>query len=109
MTNPNDYSPEDLHSLVEHSDPVFREISAGLEGITVEDLEKRIDRWLDFFELQDARGTLCRDLSKGMRQKILISAALLHDIGKISVDLSELNHPGKLNEEQKNLFKLLLQ
>ncbi len=38
--------------------------------------------------------------------KIISQAALLHDIGKISVDLSELNHPGRLNEKQRNLFKL---
>lgn len=38
--------------------------------------------------------------------KIISQAALLHDIGKISVDLSELNHPGKLNAKQRDLFRL---
>ena len=38
--------------------------------------------------------------------KIISQAALLHDIGKIGVDLSELNHPGALDKSQRDRFKL---
>jgi putative nucleotidyltransferase with HDIG domain len=38
--------------------------------------------------------------------KIISQAALLHDIGKIGVDLSDLNHPGSLDVNQRNRFKL---
>jgi ABC-2 type transport system ATP-binding protein len=45
----------------------------------VDDVEGRIDRWLRFFDLQETKGTLCKDLSKGMRQKVMLSAAFIHE------------------------------
>lgn len=45
----------------------------------VDDLESRIDRWLKFFDLEETKGTLCKDLSKGMRQKVMLSSAFLHE------------------------------
>jgi ABC-2 type transport system ATP-binding protein len=45
----------------------------------VDDIEGRIDRWLRFFDLQETKGTLCKDLSKGMRQKVMLSAAFIHE------------------------------
>lgn len=45
----------------------------------IDDVEKRIDRWLKFFDLEDTKGTLCKDLSKGMRQKVMLSAAFIHE------------------------------
>ena len=38
-----------------------------------------IDRWLRFFDLEETKGTLCKDLSKGMRQKVMLSAAFIHE------------------------------
>jgi ABC-2 type transport system ATP-binding protein len=45
----------------------------------IDDIDKRIDRWLEFFDLDDTRGTMCKDLSKGMRQKVMLSAAFIHE------------------------------
>lgn len=45
----------------------------------LEDVDRRIDRWLNFFDLDEARGTLCKDLSKGMRQKVMLAAAFIHE------------------------------
>ena len=45
----------------------------------VDDADKRIDYWMDFFDLAESKGTLCRDLSKGMRQKVMLSAAFIHE------------------------------
>lgn len=45
----------------------------------VDDLEGKIDHWLDFFDLGETRGTLCKDLSKGMRQKVMLSSAFIHE------------------------------
>ncbi len=45
----------------------------------VDDIEARVDRWLKFFDLQETKGTLCKDLSKGMRQKVMLSAAFIHE------------------------------
>jgi ABC-2 type transport system ATP-binding protein len=45
----------------------------------VDRVEERIEKWLHFFDLEDTRGTLCKDLSKGTRQKVMLSAAFLHE------------------------------
>jgi ABC-2 type transport system ATP-binding protein len=44
----------------------------------VEDLEKKIDHWLDFFNLKEKEDVICRDLSKGMRQKLMLASAFIH-------------------------------
>lgn len=45
----------------------------------VDKLDGKIDRWLDFFDLHESKMTLCKDLSKGMKQKVMLSAAFLHE------------------------------
>jgi len=42
-------------------------------------IEDRIERWLRFFDLEATKGTLCKDLSKGTRQKVMLSAAFIHE------------------------------
>jgi ABC-2 type transport system ATP-binding protein len=44
----------------------------------VEDLENKIDYWLDFFNLKEKEDVICRDLSKGMRQKLMLASAFIH-------------------------------
>jgi len=72
----------------------------------IDDLEKRIDRWLDFFELQEARGTLCRDLSKGMRQKVMLASAFIHEPQLLFLDEAFINLDPIF---QKRLREYLLQ
>ena len=55
----------------------FLYFSGKVRGLA--DLDKKIERWLEFFDLQEARGTLCRDLSKGMRQKVMLASAFIHE------------------------------
>jgi ABC-2 type transport system ATP-binding protein len=55
------------------------------------DVDERIEHWLDFFDLQDARGTLVKDLSKGMRQKLLLSAAFIHEPRLLFLDEPFIN------------------
>ncbi|MGD1060076.1 MAG: ABC transporter ATP-binding protein [Methanomassiliicoccales archaeon] len=57
----------------------------------VQDLEKKVDRWLDFFELQESRSTLCRDLSKGMRQKVMLASAFIHEPRLLFLDEPFIN------------------
>jgi ABC-2 type transport system ATP-binding protein len=44
----------------------------------VEDIESKIDYWLDFFNLKEKEDVICRDLSKGMRQKLMLASAFIH-------------------------------
>jgi ABC-2 type transport system ATP-binding protein len=44
----------------------------------VNDLDKKIDHWLNFFDLREKEDIICRDLSKGMRQKLMLASAFIH-------------------------------
>jgi ABC-2 type transport system ATP-binding protein len=44
----------------------------------IDDLNDKIDYWLDFFELREKEDVICRDLSKGMRQKLMLASAFMH-------------------------------
>ncbi len=45
----------------------------------VKDANERIKRWIKFFDLDESVGTICKDLSKGNRQKLMIASALIHE------------------------------
>jgi len=57
----------------------------------VEDIDKKIDRWFDFFDLKDARDVICRDLSKGMRQKVMLASAFIHEPKLLFMDEPFIN------------------
>jgi len=50
-----------------------------LHSIPRQPLERKIDAFIDLFSLGNARYELLLNYSKGMRQKSLLSAALLHN------------------------------
>ncbi len=63
-----------------------------LTGIRkVDGLEARIARWFEFFDLEGMRGSLCKDLSKGTRQKLMLAAAFLHDPPLVFLDEPFIN------------------
>lgn len=45
----------------------------------VDDPRPKIDRWIQFFGLEDKENALCKDLSKGTKKKVMLSAAFVHD------------------------------
>lgn len=57
----------------------------------VQSIDGRIERWLTFFDLKGAEGTLCRDLSKGMRQKVMLAAAFIHEPKLLFLDEPFIN------------------
>jgi len=54
-------------------------------------IEDRVATWLEFFDLERERATLCKDLSKGSRQKLMLSAAFLHDPRLVFLDEPFIN------------------
>ena len=54
-------------------------------------LDDRIERWLTFFDLQSKKGVICKDLSKGMRQKLMIASAFIHDPKLVFLDEPFIN------------------
>ena len=51
----------------------------------------RIERWMEFFDLNESRGTLCKDLSKGNRQKLMIAGAFIHEPKLLFLDEPFIN------------------
>ncbi|MHB8164021.1 MAG: ABC transporter ATP-binding protein [Methanoregula sp.] len=44
----------------------------------IPDVRKEADWWFDFLEFSDKRDVLCKDLSRGTRQKLMFTQAFLH-------------------------------
>jgi ABC-2 type transport system ATP-binding protein len=66
--------------------PEYLSLVGGLRGIPPRRLNRKIDGFLGLFGLQDDVHAPMSAYSKGMRQKILIAAALLHDPAIIVLD-----------------------
>ena len=45
----------------------------------LDNIEKRCDEWFEFLEFEDQREVLCKDLSRGTRQKLMFAQAFLHE------------------------------
>ncbi len=68
---PESESPPSFLTPVE-----FLEFVAKLRNIR--DYKSEVEFWLDWFGLEEKRNTMCKDLSKGQRQKVMLSAAFIH-------------------------------
>ena len=44
----------------------------------IENSEFEVEYWIDWFGLEDKRHTMCKDLSKGQRQKVMLASAFIH-------------------------------
>ena len=64
----------------------FLQFSAGLYQVDQRDVESRIAQLLETFELSDWGDELVESFSHGMRQKLVMSAALIHQPKVIVVD-----------------------
>jgi len=54
-------------------------------------IEARVGKWLRFFRITDRADVLCRDLSKGQRQKVMLAAAFITDPKLLLLDEPFIN------------------
>ena len=73
------YVPEEAHLYTYLTGPEYLELVGQLRGVAPRVLQDKIGAFMKIFGLEDDRYAQMSAYSKGMRQKILISAALLHD------------------------------
>src|SRR3954467_9567244 len=73
------YVPEEPHLYPHLSGREYLQLAGRLRGLTRAMLDAKMDEFLKLFGLWNDRHTPLASYSKGMRQKILLSAALLHD------------------------------
>ncbi|MDP2321102.1 MAG: ABC transporter ATP-binding protein [Acidobacteriota bacterium] len=80
------YVPEEPRLYAYMSAPEYLALVGGLRDIPVATLGRRIERYLELFGLDTDQYAPLSSFSKGMRQKVLISAALLHDPSVVILD-----------------------
>ena len=80
------YVPEEAHVYTYLTGPEYLRLVGRLRGIPAARLESKIDRFLALFGLDTDYHAPLSAYSKGMRQKILLSAALLHNPTVVVLD-----------------------
>jgi ABC-2 type transport system ATP-binding protein len=72
-------------------------------------VKDRVDIWFKFFDMEDKRDVLCKDLSKGQRQKVMLASAFIHEPRLLFLDEPFINldpiYQKKVREYLKNLQK----
>jgi ABC-2 type transport system ATP-binding protein len=80
------YVPEEPHLYSHLSGREYLQLAGRLRGVPRRALEEKMNEFLQLFSLWDDQHCPIQSYSKGMRQKILISAALLHNPGILILD-----------------------
>ncbi len=73
------YVPEEPHLYTHLTAQEYLSLVGGLRQIEAAMLDRRIARLLQLFDLWESRYQAMAGFSKGMRQRVLLCAALLHD------------------------------
>jgi ABC-2 type transport system ATP-binding protein len=73
------YVPEEPHMYSYLTGPEYLQLVGRLRGLRDATLGEKIDRFLQLLGIYDDRYQTLSSYSKGMRQKILIAAAVLHN------------------------------
>src|SRR5437899_9004155 len=80
------YVPEEPHLYSYLTGPEYLLLVGRLRGMAEDLLEDKIERFLRLLAIYDDRYQTLASYSKGMRQKILIAAAVLHDPRLVILD-----------------------
>ena len=59
---------------------------------TIRDIKNpKIDKWIEFFEMEKIDGRVCRNLSRGQRQKVMLAAAFISECKLLFLDEPFIN------------------
>jgi ABC-2 type transport system ATP-binding protein len=83
----------------------FLKFKAGLYGITGDALQERIERLLEVFELTEWADELIEAYSHGMKQRLVIASAMLHEPKVIIVDEPMVGLDPKGAKLVKDIFR----
>jgi ABC-2 type transport system ATP-binding protein len=57
----------------------------------IPDIDKKADWWFDFLDFADKKNVLCKDLSRGTRQKLMFTQAFIHEPALALIDEPLIN------------------
>jgi ABC-2 type transport system ATP-binding protein len=57
----------------------------------IPDIEAKADWWFDFLDFADKKNVLCKDLSRGTRQKLMFTQAFIHEPAVALIDEPLIN------------------
>lgn len=101
------YVPEDPFVYDKLTGREFLRFIGGLFSLDGKKLESKIEYWLDFFGLNQNADQLTESYSHGMKQKLVMSAALLHDPQMLIIDEPVVGLDPKSTRKLKDLLKSL--
>jgi ABC-2 type transport system ATP-binding protein len=103
------YIPDRPYLYEKLSGGEFLRFVAGLWGREGDAVEARLDRLLDLFQLSAWKDELVESYSHGMRQKLLISSALIHQPELIVVDEPMVGLDPRSARLLKDLFRTFVE
>ncbi len=68
-------------------------------------VEEKAEWWFEFLEFQDKRSVLCKDLSRGTRQKLMFAQAFLHEPVLALIDEPLINFDPVMQKTVKDYLK----
>jgi ABC-2 type transport system ATP-binding protein len=67
--------------------------------------EKRCGKWLKFLEFEDQKDSLCKDLSRGTRQKLMFAQAFIHEPKLAFIDEPLINLDPVIQRKVKDFLQ----
>jgi ABC-2 type transport system ATP-binding protein len=71
----------------------------------MEHYEEACKKWFEFFEFEDQKNTLCKDLSRGTRQKLMFAQAFLHKPELAIIDEPLINLDPVMQRKVKDFLR----
>lgn len=71
----------------------------------IPDIAERADQWFDLLEFRDKKHVLCKDLSRGTRQKLMFAQAFIHEPPVALIDEPLINLDPIMQEEVKEYLR----
>jgi ABC-2 type transport system ATP-binding protein len=71
----------------------------------IPDIEKKAEWWFDFMDFADKKDVLCKDLSRGTRQKLMFTQAFIHEPELAVIDEPLVNFDPIMQDLVKEYLK----